>query len=101
MEGTALLTSAYLPFDPDGRVAGEQFAARPGERSGGVWARPGSSGDRASRGRSADVRQLGRRTVDKHDGTCLMTARCASATNHVTPGTASVISPTRTQVAVR
>jgi hypothetical protein len=31
----------------------------------GNWARPGSSGDRASRGRSADVPQLGRRTVDK------------------------------------
>ena len=34
------------------------------------------------------------RTVDKHDGTCLMTARCASGTNPVEPGTASVIPPT-------
>src|SRR5665647_228353 len=33
----------------------------------------------------------------KHDLTCLMTARCASATNPVAPGTASVIPPRLTQ----
>jgi len=36
----------------------------------------------------------------KHDLTSPMTARCASATNPVAPGTASVIPPTKTQAAV-
>jgi hypothetical protein len=47
------------PRTKDVRRAASSFDARPGERCGrGIrdWARPGSSGDRASRGRSSDVR---------------------------------------------
>ena len=36
----------------------------------------------------------------KYDPDMTMTARCASATNPVAPGTASVIPPSKTQVAV-
>ena len=39
---------------------------------------------------------IGTATVEEHDLTCSMTARCASATNPVAPGAASVIPPRMT-----
>jgi hypothetical protein len=50
-------------FENQGCETGDVSVRRPcpGERCGrayGNWARPGSSGDRASRGRSADLRQV-------------------------------------------
>src|SRR5664280_1717977 len=57
------------PRTKDVRRVTSPFAARvPVNAAGGAygnWARPGSSGDRASRGRSANVRLSGRWTVDR------------------------------------
>ena len=44
----------------------------------GNWARPGSSGDRASRGRSADVPLSGPWAVDTNDGICLSGHACTA-----------------------